>query len=562
MVDRRWIRDERGVALITVLVITLITTGIGIALVGLMNTDLTHAGIQHAKARSFEAAQAGLETARDVVTDAPDPVAFATAPGGVPGTLCPATGTCSDFTYWVDAGPATTCPPGLKTLEAEGQVNYLGFTIRSRVQACGVPGPAFPTALFGVSLIEAQGATSRTYIAPFSVGRPGAPRGANIGSFREINFNDTGLRINALSETGTDFVTVRDPAGPGTITIEDYRLFGFTTRPTYETNPSVEALPWILMALGDIVKGQPTTGPLANRCDPPTPFACVTVSNSPSDVTSMYELRHDENMRHAYMNRMSQMILPRLCDPLLPVSQRIGCLNPEDFRIQATNNTANAAINTAAGLPGKTDSAYSPTELDLVVTYLARNPGQSLRGTVYVDGTYTFRPVVALDGITMITTVDLGGTTGDVTLGVRGDLVLETNFSLTNRHDIYNTDPFAAAAARRRAGILVFGLAAPLEGRQPNVCMGERPNGSGRLIMCGGSGQGLTADGLLFTADGVFIGSQASIDLVGGMYNDNRGTSNPSYSNENSTVVVRFDPLAFGVFPGGGLYIISWQQLR
>src|SRR3972149_3457679 len=196
----RWrVNDERGVALITVLVITLITTGICIALVGLMNTDLTHAGIQHAKARSFEAAQAGLETARDVVTDAPDPVAFATAPGGVPGTLCPATGTGSDFTYWVDAGPATTCPPGLKTLEAEGQGNYLAFTIRSRVQACGVPGPAFPTALFGVSLIEAQGATSRTYIAPFSVGRPGAPRGAHIGGLRGDHVQENGRRPRAAA---------------------------------------------------------------------------------------------------------------------------------------------------------------------------------------------------------------------------------------------------------------------------------------------------------------------------------------------------------------------------
>jgi len=70
----RWrVNDERGVALITVLVITLITTGIGIALIGLMNTDLTHAGIQHAKSRSLEAAQAGLEAAKDAVANAADP---------------------------------------------------------------------------------------------------------------------------------------------------------------------------------------------------------------------------------------------------------------------------------------------------------------------------------------------------------------------------------------------------------------------------------------------------------------------------------------------------------
>ena len=558
----RWrVNDERGVALITVLVITLITTGIGIALIGLMNTDLTHAGIQHAKSRSLEAAQAGLEAAKDAVANAADPFTYATSAGGVPGTQCPATGTCSNFQYWVDAGPATGCGPGLKTLESEGEVGYLAFTIRSRVRACGVLGPAFPTALFGVSLIEAQGSTSRTYIAPFAVGLPGRPRGGNIGSFSEINFGDPGLRLNALSEMGTDFVTVRDPAGPGTITIEDYRLYGFSTQPTYESNPSVEVLPWVLMAFGDIVKGQPTTGPLTNSCDPPTAFACVTVQNANSDVAGMYELRRDENMRHSYMNRMSQQILPRLCDPLLPPAQRIGCLDPEAFRITASNNTQNSALNTAAGLSGKLDSAYSPTQFDQVVTYIASNPTQGLRGTVYIDGTYRFTQ-----------NVSLGGYTGDVSLVVRGDLILDTNVSLTNRHDIFNTDPAVAAAARQRPGILVFGLASPLLGNQPNVCMGERPNGSGRLIMCGGSNQMFIGDGLLLTADGMFIGSQASIDLVGGMYNDNRGfidalgrwqpSGNPSYSNNNSTVIVRFDPLAFGVFPGSGIYIVSWQQLR
>jgi len=168
----RWMRNERGLALITVLVITMITTGIGIALVGLMNTDLTHAGVQHAKARSFYVAQAGLEEAKAQVFAASDPLTYTTASAGV-------TSNFGDgrFTYWVDNGTTVFCGVGLKTLEAEGEVGYLAFTIRSRVAACGIPGAPFLTSIFGVSLVETQGATSHTYVAPVRPSVPGAPPG-------------------------------------------------------------------------------------------------------------------------------------------------------------------------------------------------------------------------------------------------------------------------------------------------------------------------------------------------------------------------------------------------
>src|SRR3972149_5915533 len=311
----RWMRNERGLALITVLVITMITTGIGIALVGLMNTDLTHAGVQHAKARSFYIAQAGLEEAKAQVFAATDPLTYTTASAGV-------TTNFGDgrFTYWVDNGTTVSCGAGLKTLEAEGEVGYLAFTIRSRVVACGIPGAPFLTALFGVSLVEAQGATSRTYIAPFTVGTPGNPRGGHIGSFTELNFPDSGLRLNALSETGIEYVTLRNPAGAGTITVEDYTLFGFTSRPYYETNPGLDPTPWILADFGDIVKAQPTTGPLPNRCG--TYFACVTACTTNlstcAHVPNIAALRDTESRRHLYMNSMPMSVLPRLCnDPTL-----------------------------------------------------------------------------------------------------------------------------------------------------------------------------------------------------------------------------------------------------
>jgi len=556
MLRRALTRDERGLALIAVLVMTILATGIGIAMVGLMNTDLTHAGVQHAKARSFYIAMAGLEDAKAQVFASANPVAYATSPGGVTASFGD-----GQYTYWVDAGPAAGgcgAGSGLKTLESTGQVGYLAFTISSRVRACGVPGAPFLTAMFGVSLVEAQGSTSRTYVAPYLVGTPGTPRGGHIGSFTEINFSDSGLRLNALSEQGIEYVMVRDPSGSGVISIEDYRLFGFTSRPIYETNPSVDPLPWILFAFGDIVKGQPNTGPLTNRCSPYTPYACVTTGNAPSpaDITSIYELRYTDNMRHAYMNSMPQSVLPRLCnDPNLPNF----CLDRDEYRTQAYNNTANAPLNTAAGLAAKTypGAIYTPAEFTQVVNYLASNcPTQCLQGTVYIDTTLAGNCDAGNSAgcFQFNQNVNLGGNTGDVTLAVGGDLVMNGNIVVTNRHDL------TTAAGRQTPGILVFGMPAPRRGSS-NVCRGETSNGSGRLILCGGSGQILIADGMLFTADGMFIGAQGSLDLIGAMYHEHRDPSNPSYTNQNSTVVVRFDPLALSIFQSG-IAIVSWQQLR
>ncbi len=420
------------------------------------------------------------------------------------------------------------CGSGFKALEAQGRVSYLGRTINSRVRACGVPGVPFLVAMFGVSLIEAQGSASRTYIAPFQVGSPGSPTGGHIGSFTEINFSDAGLRLNALSEQNVDTVTLRDG------TIEDYRLFGFTTRPVYETSPSRDPTPWILSVFGDIIKGRPTSGSIPNDCG--TPYACVTVQNSNTDVLSIAALRAQENVRRAYMNRMTQQVLPRL------TSFDDAFISAFDAR--ASRNTANSAINQAANLGSKTDSVYSPADFDRIVAYLSANcPGQCLSGPVYVTGNYT-----------LTRSVNLGGDNGSVTLGVRGDLALETGVSLTNRHNLTTVD------GRQTPGILVFGLEIPAR-RLSNVCAGERANGSGRFILCGGNNQRLTIDGLLYTADGMAVGAQATVDQIGAMYHNNRSTSNPSLSNNNATVVVRFDPLSLrGV--GSGIAILSWQQLK
>ncbi|MGQ0550235.1 MAG: hypothetical protein ACT4PY_11280, partial [Armatimonadota bacterium] len=64
-----------------------------------------------------------------------------------------------------------------------------------------------------------------------------------------------------------------------------------------------------------------------------------------------------------------------------------------------------------------------------------------------------------------------------------------------------------------------------------------------------------------YTADGMALGAQATVDQIGAMYHSNRGTANSSFRNQNATVVVRFDPLALSAFRTG-ISLVSWQQIR
>lgn len=218
-------------------------------------------------------------------------------------------------------------------------------------------------------------------------------------------------------------------------------------------------------------------------------------------------------------------------------------LDPAGYKALAAGNTANATINHQAGLPATIASVYTPLEFYAIVGYLGAHTAERLRGTIYVTGT-----------VQLVQDLDLGGTAGDVTLAVAGDLILAEDVQLTNRHDT------TTSAGRQTPGILVFGFAVPTA-RSTIICHGQAVNGSGRLVLCGGPRQALTGDGLIYTADGMAIERGASLEQVGAMYHGNRGTPNPGVIIENATVVVRFDPLALTVFRKG-LSILSWQQLK
>jgi hypothetical protein len=515
---------EGGLAMVAVLATTVIVMTIAVALVGLMNTDLLHASIHDAVSRSYYIAQAGLEEAIGAAARAADPVPYHTPKEGV--TAAYGGGR---YTYWVDAGPAAGCGPGLKTLEALGEVPLLGRAIPSRVRACGIGGTPQAVALFGVSRVEFQGDRTRAYLAPYGARSPG--NGASLGSFTEVRFADPGIRLNALSETAVETLTLRDDDR-----IPDYGLFGFAERPDYNPDPTVDPTPWVLSVFGEIVKARPLLGETLSPCG--TPYACVTAPLRANDIEDAATLRgpvgqgtESAGLPHVYMQRTRKAVLPLLS------------LDPAAFASLAAENTANDTINRAVGLSKKTTSVYTPFEFYEIVAYLDAHGGERLRGTIYVSGT-----------VQLVQDLDLGGSAGDVTLAVAGDLILAEDVRLANRHDL------STAAGRQRPGILVFGFTVPAARPTP-LCRGQAVNGSGRLVLCGGSRQRLTVDGLIYTTDGMAVGPGASVDQIGAMYHGNRGTSNPSFASENATVVLRFDPLALSVF-GRGLSILSWQQLH
>ncbi len=499
-------------AMIAVLAAVLIVTIVSIALIGLMNSDLTHASIQHAVARSFYIAQAGLEEAKIQVSAAADPAAYTTPATGV---TVPYGG--GRFTYWVDAGPAGGCGPELKTLETVGEVGFLGRTLRTRVQACGVPGTPFLAALFGVSRVQFQGAASRVYLAPYRAGTPGG--GGSLGSFTEITFADQDIRLNALSEDTVETVTLRDGK------FFDFELYGFPERPSYNSNPANDAAPWVLSAFGDLIKARSSIGPFPTPCG--TPSACLTVGNGMSDIQRVADLRGAHYARHVYVNGIREETLPPLA------------LTSQTFLAQAAKNTANAELNQVVGLRAKADSIYDRTQFYRLMFYLAAHPDQTLRGPVYVQGT-----------IELLRSWNLGGNSGNVALAVEGDLIIDRGVTLVNRHDL------STAAGRRLPGIVVFGAPGPL--RLPTqVCGGQHVSGSGRLVACEESG--LVVDGLIYTQDGMAITPRAQVDQIGAMYHDSRGTSNPSFALQDATLILRFDPQALSVF-GQGMTVLSWQQ--
>ena len=93
----RVVRGEDGVTVLPVLVVVVIISAIGFGLVGVMNTDITHATIQGAVSRSFFITQAGVQEA--VVRLKANPLYRTVA---YPGSVSPIAFGSGEFWMWVE----------------------------------------------------------------------------------------------------------------------------------------------------------------------------------------------------------------------------------------------------------------------------------------------------------------------------------------------------------------------------------------------------------------------------------------------------------------------------
>jgi hypothetical protein len=522
---RRLTRNEAGITVLPTLVVVMLISTIGFAMVGVMNTDITHATIQGTVSRAHFITQAGLQ--EGIVRLKADPLYRTAAyPAGVAGTSY---GGGGQFWIWVEDYAEDTV-----TITVRGRGTSAGRTVTAEIRAIALVGPPIPFGLFGVSTVVSSGANSRTYLAPWRPSGPGVPRGANMGSFFDINFQDAGSRLNAVSETGVDTVTLREG-----IPFNDWELFGFTSRPSYDPN---EPLPWILGAFGDIVKAQPDTGGPLHSCTPPTNFACLTVQNGSNDIVNMYELRETENLGHVYMSRVRKRMLP------------VATLDPTPILEDATANTGNSAVNAVAGI-SHANAVYTADEFHCLLAYVEANPATVVSGTLYVTGDVQLGGNLNIGcngGRRRPTNLEDQFVITDGTLAIEGNLTMENNSTLTIRHDnIYDTDPAIADPARKKIALALF--------------PGAGANSWGRLIMQGGSQQKLVADGLIYTSDGVDIGAQALVDIIGAMYHNTTNNTRPSFDSNNATTVIRYDALAGSRLASASaiaVTILSWQQLR
>ncbi len=121
----RGVWGEAGVTVVPVLVVVLVVSAIGIGLVGVMNTDITHATIQGAVSRSYFVTQAGLE---DAVVQLKANALFRTAP--YPAVVGAQNFGGGQFWLWVE-----DYAEDMVQITSRGRATTAGRTVTAEVRA-------------------------------------------------------------------------------------------------------------------------------------------------------------------------------------------------------------------------------------------------------------------------------------------------------------------------------------------------------------------------------------------------------------------------------------------
>lgn len=312
------------------------------------------------------------------------------------------------------------------------------------------------------------GADSRTYVIPVRTGTEGCRRLGDLAAGAEIRVDGPRVALNAFSGRR---LTLREGE----------------------------------VADSDLVAA---AGPEGGLVDLVLPDGARLFSGTRHAVVGLYELR-------AEVVDLGVRAVRACAPPGAPA------VDPAYYRRLAEANTANAAVNAAAGRSGlapglrdKTHSHYSAEEFDAVLEALREQPAAALQGVVVVDGD-VFLPEGR--GLTVV----------NGALIVHGDIALAPGASLRVEH---------GEGAHGLAGVVAWG--------------------TGMLQI--DEGARLHADGLVLSHGDLFV-LGATLDVKGAVAAKNVVT-------RGGTTVIRYDPrvLATAGLRSAGrrlARIVSWQEL-
>ncbi len=453
--------------LLVVLVLLVILTGSSVTFVWFMNQQQTRAGNRLRSAAAMTVAEAGIHRALSILESV--------APDGRPLGR-----------NWRQAEYSETTPVGafegkvtLSLADGPGGSIFItsvgevgGVTRRARARVY-LSSPAMLVAIYGSSIVRLEGPPAATYILPY---------GAGIGDRPWIHMaSGQGIWIATMDATiNKPSADLDAAAGP------------------------VDAL-----ASG---RALPAPGPLRLMLADGADLRVDQVEHT----VSVGELRAGGINIQGVEVRAGRL-------PGLPEVDR------EFYLAQATSNTANAALNEAAGryvgnstLTLKRDSLYAQAEFKQVQTYLkAGLQPQQLRGVIYIIGGLT------LDQEQRLQIAD-------------GALVTDATIQVTQRASLEVTH---SAATRTLPGIIVLD--------------------KGELVVARNAR--LRVHGLVYASHVFDVGQGARVDVVGSILGNDPGFS---FVNMAATVVIRYDPAVMGT-PGLRVpddtpvvaWVAAWEEL-
>ncbi|MGQ0571359.1 MAG: hypothetical protein ACT4P5_17790 [Armatimonadota bacterium] len=367
-------------------------------------------------------------------------------------------------------------PGGLVSIVARGEVGG----VSSRVKAMARVGPeALGYGLYVHGAAEFDG-QSRTYLVPVHSGQEDCRRTGDLAVGTEVRFHSPRAALNAFRGVR---LTLREGE------IHDSALLG----PQAAADPDAGLIDLVLVDGARLISG---------------------ISHAPVGLEEL-----GRQVRELGVRRLR-----------FRAALRPPAIDWAHYRARAEANTANAALNTAAGdasaSPGlrrKGHSRYTVEEFEAILDYLKDRAASPLQGVIFVEG-----DVFLGTGSRLTLT--------DGSLVAMGDIAVSVGGRLEVRHDAAARDGEANARAARLPG-----------------------------LVAGEGGKILVDEGAVVVADGLVL-AEGDVEVIAGVLDVSGALVARNFFTRDGTVVVRYDSRILATVGlrrvGKGLAeVVSWQQL-